>query len=170
MSISVDDCINLDGMERSILAKVKDLSVISELLKHVFLRDSMMLVLEMLVDVESGCVLPFGIMGSQRFIRSWMVLGTRVYGYGNVDPMSTWEATEFAYWAPNIESMEVNSESNPLERKGCRGNARFGDDYGSSINDGCIKDCMEKNLEDDAGEEFLESIQGDCGNVTTDDN
>ncbi|GJT72353.1 retrotransposable element Tf2 [Tanacetum coccineum] len=34
MSISVDDCIDLDGMERSILAKVKDLSVISELLKH----------------------------------------------------------------------------------------------------------------------------------------
>ncbi|GKD33590.1 hypothetical protein Tco_1249099 [Tanacetum coccineum] len=28
MSISVDDCIDLDGMERSILAKVKDLSVI----------------------------------------------------------------------------------------------------------------------------------------------
>ncbi|GKF09463.1 hypothetical protein Tco_0043687, partial [Tanacetum coccineum] len=34
MSISVDDCIDLDGMKRSILAKVKDLSVISELLKH----------------------------------------------------------------------------------------------------------------------------------------
>nr|GFD02750.1 hypothetical protein CTI12_AA443780 [Tanacetum cinerariifolium] len=34
MSISVDDCIDFDGMERSILAKVKDLSVISELLKH----------------------------------------------------------------------------------------------------------------------------------------
>ncbi|GKA27776.1 hypothetical protein Tco_0713944 [Tanacetum coccineum] len=34
MSISVDDCIDLDGKERSILAKVKDLSVISELLKH----------------------------------------------------------------------------------------------------------------------------------------
>ncbi|GJZ49289.1 hypothetical protein Tco_0603479 [Tanacetum coccineum] len=38
-------------------------------------------------------------------------------------------ATEFAYWAPNIESMEVNSESNPLERKDA---------------EGCIKDCMEK--------------------------
>ncbi|GKF95424.1 hypothetical protein Tco_0288159, partial [Tanacetum coccineum] len=35
MSISVDDCIDLEGMERSILAKVKDLSVISELLKHI---------------------------------------------------------------------------------------------------------------------------------------
>ncbi|GJY69050.1 hypothetical protein Tco_0472032 [Tanacetum coccineum] len=30
-------------------------------------------------------------------------------------------ATEFAYWAPNIESMEVNSESNPLERKDAEG-------------------------------------------------
>ncbi|GKG47605.1 hypothetical protein Tco_0507090, partial [Tanacetum coccineum] len=30
-------------------------------------------------------------------------------------------ATEFAYWAPNIESMEVNSESDPLERKDAEG-------------------------------------------------
>nr|GFB11598.1 hypothetical protein [Tanacetum cinerariifolium] len=29
-----DDCMNLDGMERSILAKVKDLSVITDLLKY----------------------------------------------------------------------------------------------------------------------------------------
>nr|GEZ71072.1 DUF4283 domain protein [Tanacetum cinerariifolium] len=34
MFISEDDCIDLDGMERSILAKVKDLSVITELLKY----------------------------------------------------------------------------------------------------------------------------------------
>ncbi|GKE22428.1 zinc finger CCCH domain-containing protein 19, partial [Tanacetum coccineum] len=37
-------------------------------------------------------------------------------------------------------------------------------------NDGCIKDCMEKNLEDDAGEIIRVHSQGDCGNVTTDDN
>ncbi|GJU48660.1 ribonuclease H-like domain-containing protein [Tanacetum coccineum] len=37
-------------------------------------------------------------------------------------------------------------------------------------NDGCIKDCMEKNLEDDASEIFVVHSQGDCGNVTTDDN
>ncbi|GKA63523.1 hypothetical protein Tco_0763129 [Tanacetum coccineum] len=37
-------------------------------------------------------------------------------------------------------------------------------------NDGCIKDCMEKNLEDDAGEILGVHSQGDCGNVTTDDN
>ncbi|GJZ83915.1 hypothetical protein Tco_0649088 [Tanacetum coccineum] len=37
-------------------------------------------------------------------------------------------------------------------------------------NDGCIKDCMEKNLEDDAGEILGVHSQSDCGNVTTDDN
>ncbi|GJT89937.1 nucleotide-binding alpha-beta plait domain-containing protein [Tanacetum coccineum] len=36
-------------------------------------------------------------------------------------------------------------------------------------NDGCIKDCMEKNLEDDAGEILGVHSQGDCGNVTTDE-
>ncbi|GJV55266.1 RNA-directed DNA polymerase, eukaryota [Tanacetum coccineum] len=34
MFISEDDCIDFDGMERSILAKVKDLSVITDLLKY----------------------------------------------------------------------------------------------------------------------------------------
>nr|GEY86986.1 hypothetical protein [Tanacetum cinerariifolium] len=34
MFISKDDCIDLDGMERSILAKVKDLSIITDLLKY----------------------------------------------------------------------------------------------------------------------------------------
>nr|GEW68712.1 hypothetical protein [Tanacetum cinerariifolium] len=37
-------------------------------------------------------------------------------------------------------------------------------------NDGCIKDCMEKNLKDDAGEILRVHSQGDCDNVTTDDN
>ncbi|GJW94568.1 mutator type transposase [Tanacetum coccineum] len=37
-------------------------------------------------------------------------------------------------------------------------------------NDGCIKDCMEKNLKDDAGEILGVHSQSDCGNVTTDDN
>ncbi|GKF78324.1 hypothetical protein Tco_0230794, partial [Tanacetum coccineum] len=115
-------------------------------------------------------------------------------------------ATEFAYWAPNIESMEVNFESNPLERKDAEGPSldesleneehldvdscdsdspnnvnndsvspssrvlreedvrevesdlvdsfEKGEIRDDSVlyNDGCIKDCMEKNLEDDAGE------------------
>ncbi|GJY06508.1 zinc finger, CCHC-type containing protein [Tanacetum coccineum] len=133
-------------------------------------------------------------------------------------------ATEFAYWAPNIESMEVNSESNPLERKDAEGPSldesleneehldvdscdsdspknvnndsvspssrvlreedvrgvesdlvdsfEEGEIRDDSVlyNDGCIKDCMEKNLEDDAGEILGVHSQGDCGNVTTDDN
>ncbi|GKG08606.1 hypothetical protein Tco_0334438, partial [Tanacetum coccineum] len=37
-------------------------------------------------------------------------------------------------------------------------------------NDGCIKNCIEKNLEDDAGEILGVHSQGDYGNVTTDDN
>ncbi|GKC42945.1 hypothetical protein Tco_1060667 [Tanacetum coccineum] len=37
-------------------------------------------------------------------------------------------------------------------------------------NDGCIKDCMEKNLEDDACEILGVHSHGDYGNVTTDDN
>lgn len=133
-------------------------------------------------------------------------------------------ATEFAYWAPNIESMEVNSESNPLDRKDVEGpsldesleneehldvdsydsdspknvnndlvspSSRVlreedvrgvendlvdsfveGEIRGDSdwFNDGCIKGGMEKNLEDDAGEILEVHSQGDCGNVTTDDN
>ncbi|GKB33716.1 hypothetical protein Tco_0873117 [Tanacetum coccineum] len=113
---------------------------------------------------------------------------------------------KFAYWAPKIESMEVNSKSNPLEMKDAEGpsldesleNVEHSDvdscdsdslknvnndsvspssrvlreedvrgiesdlvdsfeegeirDDSVLYNDGCIKDCMEKNLEDDAGE------------------
>ncbi|GJR24722.1 RNA-directed DNA polymerase, eukaryota [Tanacetum coccineum] len=133
-------------------------------------------------------------------------------------------ATEFAYWAPNIESMEVNSESNfsgkedaegpsldesleneehldvdscdsdspknvnndsvspssrVLREEDVRGvesdlvdSFEEGEIRDDSVlyNDGCIKDCMEKNLEDDAGEILGVHSQGDCGNVTTDDN
>nr|GFD25917.1 zinc finger CCCH domain-containing protein 19-like isoform X2 [Tanacetum cinerariifolium] len=37
-------------------------------------------------------------------------------------------------------------------------------------NDGCIKDCMEKNLDDNASEILGVHSQGDCDNVTTDHN
>ncbi|GJZ68376.1 zinc finger CCCH domain-containing protein 19 [Tanacetum coccineum] len=73
---------------------------------------------------------------------------------------------------PSNESMEVNSESNPLKRKDAEGPSldekedvrgvesdlvdsfEEGEIRDDSVlyNDGCIKDCMEKNLEDDAGE------------------
>ncbi|GJT81400.1 hypothetical protein Tco_1055742 [Tanacetum coccineum] len=82
--------------------------------------------------------------------------------------------TEFAYWPPNIESMEVNSESNPLERK---------DAEGSSLDesleneehldvDSCDSDSPKNNLDDDGSERFFLGVhsQGDCGKVTTNDN
>ncbi|GJW27523.1 hypothetical protein Tco_0044398 [Tanacetum coccineum] len=71
-------------------------------------------------------------------------------------------ATEFAYWAPNIESMEVNSESNPWKgrmQSDLVDSFEEGEIRDDSVlyNDGCIKDCMEKNLEDDVVR-FLEFI------------
>ncbi|GJT70560.1 RNA-directed DNA polymerase, eukaryota [Tanacetum coccineum] len=232
MSISVDDCIDLDGMERSILAKVKDLSVISELLKHMSSEGFDDVGLRY-VGGHERCGLDRNLVGlpwtswAQRFIRRCVVAvgKQRVYGYVSYRNR-TYRiiATEFAYWAPNIESMEVNSESNPLERKDAEGPSldesleneehldvdscdsdspknvnndsvspssrvlreedvrgvesdlvdsfEEGEIRDDSVlyNDGCIKDCMEKNLEDDAGEILGVHSQGDCGNVTTDDN
>ncbi|GJV52951.1 hypothetical protein Tco_1448692 [Tanacetum coccineum] len=68
--------------------------------------------------------------GSRGFLRSWTVVGggkqrlfteyeSFIVSYRN----RTYRiiATEFAYWAPNIESIEVNFESNPLERKDVEG-------------------------------------------------
>ncbi|GJY36717.1 RNA-directed DNA polymerase, eukaryota [Tanacetum coccineum] len=295
MSISVDDCIDLDGMERSILAKVKDLSVISELLKHmssegfddVGLRyvggrwvwlefDSMDQVESVKTskalkeiflefkDVshdfipDERCVwidlvgLPLASWAPEVYKKLGGRWGSSVFtdmvsdgpmSHGKVCVLTeslhrviesfivsyrnrTYRiiATEFAYWAPNIESMEVNSESNPLERKDAEGPSldesleneehldvdscdsdspknvnndsvspssrvlreedvrgvesdlvdsfEEGEIRDDSVlyNDGCIKDCMEKNLEDDAGEILGVHSQGDCGNVTTDDN
>ncbi|GKA23833.1 5-oxoprolinase-like protein [Tanacetum coccineum] len=275
MSISVDDCIDLDGMERSILAKVKDLSVISELLKHmssegfddVGLRyvggrwvwlefDSMDQVESVKTskalkeiflefkDVshdfipDERCVwidlvgLPLASWAPEVYKKLGGRWGSSVFtdmvsngpmSHGKVCVLTeslhrviesfivsyrnrTYRiiATEFAYWAPNIESMEVNSESNPLERKDAEGpsldesleNEEHLDSafcreedvaWGGKMilwtplkkgvrddsvlyNDGCIKDCMENNLEDDAGEILGVHSQGDCGNVTTDDN
>ncbi|GJW07752.1 5-oxoprolinase-like protein [Tanacetum coccineum] len=174
MSISVDDCIDLDGMERSILAKVKDLSVISELLKHrpggSAMNHGLQRVYKKLGVREAAC------------LRIWLIMS-------NV----SWQ---FEYWAPNIESMEVNSESNPLERKDAEGpsldesleNEEHLDvdscdsDSPKNVNNDSVSpssrylceeedfDCMEKNLEDDAGKILGVHSQGDCGNVTTDDN
>ncbi|GJT46133.1 RNA-directed DNA polymerase, eukaryota [Tanacetum coccineum] len=295
MSISVDDCIDLDGMERSILAKVKDLSVISELLKHmssegfddVGLRyvggrwvwlefDSMdqaesvktsKALKEIFLEFkdvshdfipDERCVwidlvgLPLASWAPEVYKKLGGRWGSSVFtdmvsdgpmSHGKVCVLTeslhrviesfivsyrnrTYRiiATEFAYWAPNIESMEVNSESNPLERKDAEGPSldesleneehldvdscdsdspknvnndsvspssrvlreedvrgvesdlvdsfEEGEIRDDSVlyNDGCIKDCMEKNLEDDAGEILGVHSQGDCGNVTTDDN
>ncbi|GJR37131.1 RNA-directed DNA polymerase, eukaryota [Tanacetum coccineum] len=214
MSISVDDCIDLDGKERSILAKVKDLSVISELLKHMSLVRGfddvglryvggrwVWLEFDSMDQVKNERCVWIDLVGLP--LASW---APEVYKKLGGRWGSSVFTDMFAYWAPNIESMEVNSESNPLERKDAEGPSldesleneehldvdscfvRGGCSWGGIVilvasfeegeirddsvlyNDGCIKDCMEKNLEDDAGEILGVHSQGDCGNVTTDDN
>ncbi|GJT63732.1 nucleotide-binding alpha-beta plait domain-containing protein [Tanacetum coccineum] len=154
MSISVDDCIDLDGMERSILAKVKDLSVISELLKHMssegfdddfkgaFKRDILefkdvfFTILVLMKDVldrpgGSAAIWAYGLRESLHRVIESFIVSYRNRTYRII-------ATEFAYWAPNIESIE--------------------DLHGKGI------------LKSDAGEILGVHSQGDCGNVTTDDN
>ncbi|GJY11178.1 hypothetical protein Tco_0379363 [Tanacetum coccineum] len=104
---------------RSILAKVKDLSVISELIKHMSS--------EGFDDVGLRYVggrwvwLEFDSMDQVESVKTvkgdplHRVIESFIVSYRN----RTYRiiATEFAYWAPKIESMEFNSESNPLERK-----------------------------------------------------
>ncbi|GKD31788.1 hypothetical protein Tco_1242566 [Tanacetum coccineum] len=101
-------------------------------------------------------------------------------------------ATEFAYWRQILIEWRSISSLSPLERKYASGSLVWflregvcswgGSDLVDSFeegeirddsvlyNDECIKDCIEKNLEDDAGEILRVHSQGDCGNVTTDDN
>ncbi|GKC16658.1 hypothetical protein Tco_1013440 [Tanacetum coccineum] len=94
----------------------------------------------------------------------------------------------FAYWALILNDGSVNSSLILIDGKDAEGHLerrmfvgwksdlwtplRIGEirDDSVLINDGCIKDCMEKNLEDDTGEILGVHSQGDCGNVTTDDN
>ncbi|GKG00309.1 hypothetical protein Tco_0301999, partial [Tanacetum coccineum] len=79
----------------------------------------------------------------------------------------------------NVNNDSVSSSSRVLREEDVRGvksdlvdSFEEGEICDDSVlyNDGCIKDCMKKNLEDDAGEIlFGVHSQGDCGNVTTDD-
>ncbi|GKA26110.1 RNA-directed DNA polymerase, eukaryota [Tanacetum coccineum] len=79
----------------------------------------------------------------------------------------------------NVNNDSVSPSSRVLREEDVRGvesdlvdSFEEGEIHDDSVlyNDGCIKDCMEKNLEDDAGEILGVHSQGDCGNVTTDDN
>ncbi|GKA44565.1 hypothetical protein Tco_0737289 [Tanacetum coccineum] len=106
MSISVDDCIDLDGKERSILAKVKDLSVISELLFICLLTGTS--------DDRKMCLdRPVGLP-----LASWAPEVYRSWGFGGVsraclrignvnDLCLNLEDTECDIGAPILESMEV---------------------------------------------------------------
>ncbi|GJX96993.1 hypothetical protein Tco_0352791 [Tanacetum coccineum] len=178
-------CIDLDGMERSILAKVKDLSVISELLKHMSS--------EGFDDVGLRYVggrwvwLEFDSMDQVESVKTSKALKEIFLEFKDTYRII---ATEFAYWAPKIESMEVNSESNPLERKDAEGpsldesleNVEHLDvdscdsDSPKNVNNDSVSPSSrvlreeDVQLEDDAGEILGVHSQGDCGNVTTDDN
>ncbi|GKA02254.1 hypothetical protein Tco_0674919 [Tanacetum coccineum] len=137
MSISVDDCIDLDGMERSILAKVKILSVISELLKTIMssegfddvglkicggrwvgwnsiYRSSGESVKNSKADLVGSAF--GGASWALEVSRSWGVGGDskRVFGMFSYrkSGLNSYYRNEFDIWSrPNIESMEVNSES-----------------------------------------------------------
>ncbi|GKC65109.1 RNA-directed DNA polymerase, eukaryota [Tanacetum coccineum] len=298
MFISEDDCIDFDGMERSILAKVKDLSVITDLLKYMSsegfvdvglryvggrwvwlefdstdqvesVKNSKVLnelFLE-LKDVsydfipDERCVwidlvgLPLASWAPEVYKKLGGRWGCSVFtDMVNDGPMSHGKvcvlteslhrvlesfkvsyrnrsycitATEFAYWAPNIESTEDKSMTDSLERKDDEGPSLDGgseheepldvdncdsvsskDDnndsdsssemsstsrlmrevdvrgvdsdhvdsfeegeiIGDSVlnNDGCVKDCMEKNLDDDVEkdiEDCSKNVTEKCGVV-----
>nr|GEW72359.1 hypothetical protein [Tanacetum cinerariifolium] len=95
-----------------------------------------------------------GIMGSKESLHR--VLKSFKVSYRNRSYCIT--ATEFAYWAPNIELTEDKSMIDSLERK---------DDEGPSLDGGPeheepLDDCMEKNLDDD----FEKDIEDCSKNVT----
>nr|GEU82269.1 NifU-like protein 3, chloroplastic [Tanacetum cinerariifolium] len=234
MFISEDDCIDLDGMERSILAKVKDLSVITDLLKYMSSEGLVDVGLRyvggrwvwlefdstnQVESVKNSKVLnelflelkdvSYDFVPNERCV--WIdVVGMPLASYApevykklggrwgcsvftdmvNDGPLSHGKvcvltkslhrvlesfkvsyrnrsycitATEFAYWAPNIESTEDKFMIDSPERKDdeevdVRGvDSDHADSFeeseiiGDSVlsNDGCVKDCMEKNLDDD---------------------
>nr|GEX55248.1 hypothetical protein [Tanacetum cinerariifolium] len=266
MFISEYDCIYLDGMERSILAKVKDLSVITDLLKYMssegFVDAGLGYVRGRWVWLEFDSANQIDLVGLP--LASWAPevykkLGGRwgcsVFTYMvNDGPLSHGKvcvlteslhhalesfkasyrnqsycitATEFAYWAPNIESKEYKSMTDSIERKDDEVPSLDGgpehkepldvDNYdsvsskdanndsdsssemsstsrlmrevdvhgvdsdhvdsfkereiiGDSVlnNDGCVKDCMEKNLDDDAEkdiEDCFKNVTEKCRTV-----
>ncbi|GJX12122.1 RNA-directed DNA polymerase, eukaryota [Tanacetum coccineum] len=178
---------------RSILAKVKDLSVISELLKHmssegfndvglryvggrwVWLEFDSMDQGGKRQDFKPPWWVDMGIMGAPKrgdkrgFIRSWRVGGSSVFTDmgrlqrvlcldGKFENEEHLDVDSCDSDSPkNVNNDSVSPSSRVLREEDVRG-------VESDL------DCMEKNLEDDAGEILGVHSQGDCGNVTTDDN
>nr|GFC52589.1 hypothetical protein [Tanacetum cinerariifolium] len=79
----------------------------------------------------------------------------------------------------NVNNDSVSPSSRVLREEEFRGvesdladSFEEGEIHDDSVlyNDRCIKDCMEKNLEDDAGEILGVHSQGDYDNLTTDHN
>ncbi|GKC50907.1 hypothetical protein Tco_1073652 [Tanacetum coccineum] len=220
MSISVDDCIDLDGMERSILAKVKIKSVISVLLKQCLLRDSMDVGLRygegrwVWVEIHTSmdqvekrqdfkhCVwmilvgLPLASWAPEVYKKLGGRWGSSVFtdmisdgpmSHGKVCVLTeslhrviesfivsyrnqTYRiiATEFAYWAPNIESIEH------LDVDSCDSDSLDVNNDSVSPSSRVLREEDVRGVESDLVDSFEEGEirddSGDCGNVTTDDN
>nr|GEX84854.1 5-oxoprolinase-like protein [Tanacetum cinerariifolium] len=270
MFISEDDCIDLDGMKRSILAKVKDLSVITDLLKYmssegfvdvglkyvggrwVWLEfdstdqvesvKNLKVLNELFLELkdvsydfnpDERCVwidlvgLPLASWAPEVYKKLGGRWGCSVFtDMVNDRPLSHGKvcvlteslhrvlesfkvsyrnrsycitATEFAYWAHNIESSEEKSMTDSLERNDERilvwmedRNMRslwmliivdvrgvdsdhvdsFKEDeiISDSVlnNDGCVKDCMKKNLDNDVEKDIKDcskNVTEKCGVV-----
>ncbi|GJT23808.1 hypothetical protein Tco_1320975 [Tanacetum coccineum] len=134
------------------------------------LRDSMMLVLDMLGDLGwSGNSTPMDKpVWSLPLANPW---APEVYKKLGVCGEAAVYDMSLAYRAPNIESIEVNSESNPAERKGMQRVPRMRDFVMNSVlyNDGVLRNWHGKKLDDDAGEILGVHSQVIVCNVTTDE-
>nr|GEV86617.1 zinc finger CCCH domain-containing protein 20 [Tanacetum cinerariifolium] len=256
MFISEDDCIDLDGMKHSILAKVLDLSVIRDLLKYMSSEGFVDIGLRYVGCVSIDLVgMPLASWAPDVYKKLGGRWGSSVFtDMVNDGPLSHGKvfvlteslhrvlesfkvsyrnrsycitATEFAYWASNIESTDDKSVTDSLERKDDEGPSLDGgpkheepldvdncdsvsskDDnndsdsssempstsrlmqemdvrgvdsdhvhsfeegeiIGDSVlnNYGCVKDCMEKNLDDDVEkdiEDCSKNVTEKCGTV-----
>ncbi|GJT99753.1 hypothetical protein Tco_1110092 [Tanacetum coccineum] len=170
--VGVSDCNKL-----SILAKVKDLSVNFRASKtYGLLRDSMMFGLEMLGDLGFG--LEFDLYGSKLKATRLQRGAQEIDRWRSIPSLNLWKGRKQRF-PKNVNNDSVSPSSRVLREEDVRGvesdlvdSFEEGEIRDDSVlyNDGCIKDCMEKNLEDDAGEILGVHSQGHCGNVTTDDN
>ncbi|GJW33981.1 hypothetical protein Tco_0054013 [Tanacetum coccineum] len=136
------DCIVLDGMERSILAKicwgtlgmvgiriygssvkgVKTSKALNEDILEFKVVSQDLIQMKECLDRPGGRGLPNCIMGSRGYKKLGGIGGKHAYVCGRVLKFHfvidfSFIATEFAYWCAHIERLEVNSESNHLERK-----------------------------------------------------
>nr|GEW54797.1 RNA-directed DNA polymerase, eukaryota [Tanacetum cinerariifolium] len=216
MFISEDDCIDLDGMERSILAKVKDLNIITDLLKY--------MCSEGFVDVGLRCVggrwvwLEFDSTDQVESVKNSKVLNEIFLELKDVsydfipDERCVWIDFVVCHWhhglqrslerkddeGPSLDggpeheepldsskddnndsdsSSEMSSTSRLMREVDVRGvdndhvdSFKEGEIIGDSIltNEGCVKDCMEKNLDDDVEkdiEDCSKNVTEKCGVV-----
>nr|GEV06987.1 hypothetical protein [Tanacetum cinerariifolium] len=191
MFISEDDCIDLDGMERSILAKVKDLSVITDLLKYMSFEGFVDVGLRYVKEHER-CVwvdlvgLPLASWAPEVYKKLGGWWGCSVFtDMVNDEPLYHRKVCVLTESLHRDKSMTDSLERKDDEGLSLDGGPEYeepldvdvrgvdsdhvdsfeeGEIIGDSVlnNDGCVKDCMEKNLDDD-----VEKDVKDCSkNVT----